>query len=277
MRASGKQRTGEGGFTLIETLVALALMGLVLSALANLTAQWLPNWNRGLNRIQRSELIGTALQRIADDLAAAQSVSVSSGDKKPLFAGSEQSVTFVRTAVGPNAGPGLDVVHLGETSDREGLATVRSRTPFRPLPAGASLSDQLHFGEPVVLLRAPYRLSFAYAAEDRAWKSSWQDSEKLPAKIRLTIRDASSGRVLTLSTVATIHVQSSAQGDCKQPQPNGQQPNGSQNGQQQANGQQQPSGLQQAGTCDDNAGAPANTQGGSQQSNPSASAQGGRS
>src|SRR5271154_4004143 len=64
MRPLVKQRTGEGGFTLIETLVALALMGLVLSALANITAQWLPNWNRGLDRIQRSELISIALQRI---------------------------------------------------------------------------------------------------------------------------------------------------------------------------------------------------------------------
>lgn len=268
MKASAKQRMKEGGFTLIETLVALALMGLVLSALANLTAQWLPNWNRGLNRIQRSELIGITLQRVADDLAAAQSVPVSRGDKKPFFAGSEQSVTFVRTALGPNAGVGLDVVHLGETTDREGLATVRSRTLFRPLPPESTLADQLHFGEPVVLLRAPYRLSFAYAGEDRAWKSSWQDSEKLPAKVRLTVRDVSSGRVLTLSTVATIHVQSSAQGDCKQPQPNGQPP---------TNGQQQ-TGQQQAGQCDDNAGAPANAaQGNAQQSGPSASAQGNRS
>src|SRR5579871_1949467 len=83
MTVSAKQRTNEGGFTLIEALVALALMGLVLSALANLTAQWLPNWNRGLNRVQRSELIGIALQRIADDLAAAQSVPFSGADKKP--------------------------------------------------------------------------------------------------------------------------------------------------------------------------------------------------
>ena len=72
--AVDRRRAGEGGFTLIETIVALALMGLVLSALASITAQWLPNWNRGVDRIQRSEVIGIALQRIAADLAAAEYV-----------------------------------------------------------------------------------------------------------------------------------------------------------------------------------------------------------
>jgi general secretion pathway protein J len=266
MKVSARRRINEGGFTLIETLVALALMGLVLSALANLTAQWLPNWNRGLNRIQRSELIATALQRMADDLAAAQSVPVSRKDKKPLFAGSEQAITFVRTALGPNAGPGLDVVHVGETTDREGLATVRSRTLFRPLSPDVAFVDQLHFGEPVVLLRAPYQLSFAYAGDDQAWKDSWREQEKLPAKVRLTVRDASSGRVLTLSTVATIHVQSSAQVDCKPQQPNRQQQNG-----------QQQNAQQQAGQCDDATGAPANAQGNAQSDPSTTSAQGDRS
>lgn len=213
MRRPAKQRTGEGGFTLIETLVALALMGLVLSALATLTAQWLPNWNRGLDRIQRSELIGLVLQRIGADLAAAEYVPANGADKKPLFDGSELAVTFVRTAIGPNAGLGLDVVHLSETTDREGRATVRSRTPFHPMPAASTVSEQLHFREPVLLLRAPYRLIFAYAAEDMVWKSSWRDSEKLPAAIRLTVRDMSSERVLAISTVTPVHVQAPAQSD----------------------------------------------------------------
>ncbi|MGZ5871365.1 MAG: PulJ/GspJ family protein [Bradyrhizobium sp.] len=215
-----KQRAGEGGFTLIETLVALALMGLVLSALANLTAQWLPNWNRGLERIQRSELIGIALQRIGADLAAAEYVPANRGERRPLFDGSELSVTFVRTALGPNAGRGLDVVRVGETTDQQGFVTVRSRAPFRPLPLASSLSEQLHFGEPVLLLRAPFRLSFAYAGQDRVWKSSWHDADKLPAAIKLTVRDAASERILSISTVTPVHVQSPAQGDCAQPDGN---------------------------------------------------------
>jgi general secretion pathway protein J len=219
-RSPARKRPLEGGFTLMETLIALALMGLVLSALANLTARWLPNWNRGLERIQRSELIGIALQRIGADLAAAEYVPANRDERRPLFDGSELSVTFVRTALGPNAGPGLDIVRVGETTDQKGFATVRSRTAFRPSPVGSSLSEQLRFAEPVLLLRAPFRLSFSYAGEDRIWKDSWHDAEVLPAAIKLTVRDAASERILSISTVTPVHVQSAAWGDCTQPNGN---------------------------------------------------------
>jgi general secretion pathway protein J len=210
-----ERRTGEAGFTLIETIVALALMGLVLSALASITAQWLPNWNRGVDRIQRSEVIGIALQRIGADLAAAEYVPANRDSRQPLFDGSELSVTFVRTALGPNVGPGLDVVRLGETTDHKEFVTVRSRARFAPLPLESSLSEQMHFGDPVVLLRKPFRLSFAYAGPDRIWKSTWRGADKLPVMIRLTIRDAGTQRVLSVSTITPVHVQ--VPSDCVHP------------------------------------------------------------
>jgi general secretion pathway protein J len=212
------QRTHERGFTLIETIVALALMGLLLSALASITAQWLPSWNSGLDRIQRSELIGIALERIGADLAAAEFVAANRDSRRPLFDGSELSVMFVRTSVGPNAGPGLDVVHLGENRDRGEFVTVRSQARFTPLAEGLSLTEQVHLGSPVVLLRAPYRLSFAYAGPDRMWKSAWKNAHELPAMIRLTLRDAVSQRVLSVSTIAPVHVQIPS--DCTKPDGN---------------------------------------------------------
>jgi general secretion pathway protein J len=210
-----EKHEGEGGFTLIETLVALALTGLVLSALANITSQWLPNWNRGMDRIQRSESLGLGLQRIAADLAAAEYVPANREQRQPLFEGSELSVMFVRTAFGPNARPGLEVVRIGETTDRQELVTVRSRAPFAPLQPATSLSEQLRFGDPVVLLRAPLRLSFSYAGQDRVWKSSWHEA-RLPVAIMLTVRDAATERVLSVSTVASIHAEAPAAGNCGQ-------------------------------------------------------------
>lgn len=210
MTARDREQNSEAGFTLIEALVALALTGLVLSALATLTAQFLPNWNRGIDRIQHAELIGISMQRIAADLAAAEFIPPGSDEKKPLFEGTPLSVTFVRTAIGPNAGIGLDVVRIGETTDRGGLVTVRSRAGFTPLPQGASPSEATRLSDPVVLLRAPLRLSFAYAGPDKVFHDDWHDADKLPVAIRLTARDTASEHVLAVSTVTPIHVDTPA-------------------------------------------------------------------
>jgi general secretion pathway protein J len=210
MRARVDQQGGEAGFTLIETLAALVLTGLLLSALSTLTAQWLPNWDRGIDRIQRSELVGTGMQRMAAELAAAEFVPAGRETRKPLFEGSPLAVTFVRSAIGPNTGIGLDVVRIGEATDRGRPATVRWRTAFAPVPPGISPFTPAQLAEPVVLLRAPLRLSFSYAGPDRIFRDEWRDADKLPALIRLTVRDAASEKVLAVSTVTPIHVDAPA-------------------------------------------------------------------
>ena len=204
IRYCRKGRAAVSGFTLIEALVATALMGVILAALASITSQWLPNWNRGIARAQRSELVSIALDRLIADLGASEFIPPNRDTKGPLFDGTEFSVTLVRSAVGPNIRPGLEIVRIAEISDKSGQVLVRSTKAFAPLESNLRQPD---FANPVVLLRSPYQVSFAYAGRDGIWKQNWQNASQLPAAVRLTVRDATSGRTLTISTTALVHVE----------------------------------------------------------------------
>ncbi len=191
------------GFTLFEALVATALMGLILAALATITAQWLPNWNHGIVRVQHNEQVALGLERVAADLAAAEFIPASNETGKPLFDGANRSVIFVRTTLGPNTGPGLEVVRIADTTSDQGPVLVRTRARFTP---GIDRT-QLTFTDPVVLLRAPYRLSFSYAGTDRNWREDWQQQAQLPSAVKLTVRDVTTQRTLSVSTATLIHVE----------------------------------------------------------------------
>jgi general secretion pathway protein J len=210
MRARRRHgRSREAGFTLIEMLIATVLMVAILGALATVTAQWLPNWNRGFARVQRTELASVGLERIVADLAAAEFITPYSRAKAPFFDGAELSVTFVRSALGPNARPGLEIVRIAGTADQRGLAMVRVSAPFRPLaPDGSGAAPA--FGDPVVLVRAPYQVSFSYAGPDRVWRGTWRDVATLPTAVRVLLRDAATAQTLAVSTAATVHVNLSA-------------------------------------------------------------------
>src|SRR5215471_12224095 len=200
------------GFTLLEALVATTLMGMILAAIGAITAQWLPSWNRGFIRVQRSELFTVALNRLAADLSAAEFITPNRGTKIPLFEGSASAVTLVRSAVGPNTDPGLEVVRIAEAVDRQGFALVRTRTPFAPFGLGDVSPSQLNFTDPVVLLRAPFRVTFSYSAGDGTWVDAWQSTTQLPAAVRFLVRDVTTGRTLAISSATTVHVELPA--DC---------------------------------------------------------------
>jgi general secretion pathway protein J len=213
MAACRRRDIRQSGFTLIETLAALALMGLLMSALVTMTSQWLPSWNRGLDQIQRSESVSIALDRISADIGASEYMRPNRQTKNVLFDGSKSSMTLVRASLGPNAGRGLEVVRIAEAADRDGTVLTRSHAAFMP---GAEVEP--NFADPVVLLRAPYQLTFSYADRDRGWKDSWRDSQVLPAAVLLTVRDATTGRVLPISRIAVIHISASAEGVCAKAQ-----------------------------------------------------------
>jgi general secretion pathway protein J len=195
-------RAGEAGFTLIEVLLATLLMTVILAALATVTSQWLPNWNRGMARVQRAERLSMGLDRIVADLAVAEMMPVNGDAKAPLFEGSELAVTFLRTAAGPNARPGFEIIRFVEKADSEGLALVRERAPFAPMPS----DTQIRFVDQVVLIRLPFRVTFSYAGPDHVWQPDWRGQMELPDMVRVTVRDSATGQVLAVSRAATVHI-----------------------------------------------------------------------
>jgi general secretion pathway protein J len=198
------RRSRIAGFTLVEAMVATALMGAILAAIATVTAQWLPNWNRGFERVQRVELLAIGIERIVADLSAAEFVTAGTTSRVPVFDGTELSVTFVRTGIGPNTRPGLELVRIAETAGERGLTTVRTRARF--LPTGRDgVEVQPAPSDPVVLVRAPYRVTFSYAGVDRVWRNVWRGQGELPKAIRIQVRDAATDRTLAASTATVVN------------------------------------------------------------------------
>jgi general secretion pathway protein J len=206
MRAS----YSEAGFTLLETMLATTLFLIVIAALATVTGQWLPAWNHGFARVQRTEHLALGIERIMADMAAAQFISPNSAVKKPVFDGTELGVTLVRSAVGPNAQPGLEYVRFAEIASERGPVLARATAPFVPVEPDIGAIAQLKFSEPVVLVRPPFRVRFAYAGGDRLWQPTWQASGELPSAIRVTVRNAVTGEVLTVSSAVKVHVNAPA-------------------------------------------------------------------
>ena len=226
------RRAGIAGFTLVEALLATALMGAILAAIGTVTAQWLPNWNRGFNRVQASETLAVGLERIVADLAAAEFVTAGAGIRTPVFDGTELSVTFLRTALGPNTRPGLELVRIAEVGGEKGLTTVRTRARFLPMSRDG-VSVQPVPANPVVLVRSPYRVTFSYAGADRVWRNVWRGEAELPKAIRVQVRDASTDRTLSVSTATLVHADMPADcvlaevlADCLNRNPTPQQPSG---------------------------------------------------
>ncbi|MGJ4996966.1 hypothetical protein ACQR0Z_21265 [Bradyrhizobium sp. HKCCYLS3077] len=188
----------------------IALTGLIMTMLAAVTRDWLPNWKRGLRYAQESEKVGIVLERLVADLAAAQFMTPNRLSRNPLFRGDEQSVAFVRSTLSPNGRRGLEIVQIAELSDGRGRALVRSTAPFRILPNGDLSGDQIKFADPVVLLRAPFSVRFAYASPDGRWLRAWPNLGVLPSAVRISVRTADDGSGQLISAAARIQVDAMA-------------------------------------------------------------------
>jgi general secretion pathway protein J len=200
-------RDPSAGFTLLEALIAMALTGVIVGALAAITGQWLPNWNRGLGRVQQAERVALGLDRIVADLAAAEFIPKGRDTLNPLFDGRERSASFVRTTLSPNAPPSLEVVTIAQIRGQDGPVVVRMAKPFVPAAPGDREAELTPSSAPVVLFRSPYGLKLAYAGLDRIWRDTWQEAMLLPRAIKLTIHHSTREQTIFATTATLVHAE----------------------------------------------------------------------
>lgn len=198
------------GFSILEGLVVLALTGLAMAGVSTLVAQWMPVWNRGFHAVQQADLAALALDRISADLSEARYVTGSGQDNYFFFSGGPETVTFVRPILDPGERPGLEVVRIMTAPDKAGARIVRRQARFTPLPPGASAAQDLTFSSSAVLLRANARVEFAYADADSEWRRQWDDPFSLPSRVRVVLRDLTSGAEIAPSTTAIVHIEAPA-------------------------------------------------------------------
>ena len=180
MRRRAHRQAGEAGFTLIELVVALALVGLV-SALSvqgiRLAALGLDRVSRQTERLDERRSLETVLRH---SLGGAALLAADDGD--PAFAGTATRLTFLSLA--DDAGIGLyriDLAFDAARADRPLLVTRRLARPY---------------GEPrmqqAVLARQGGDFAIAYfgataPGEPAQWQPRWEGIGYLPRLVRVTL------------------------------------------------------------------------------------------
>jgi prepilin-type N-terminal cleavage/methylation domain-containing protein len=198
-RTPARQRDSQehcGGFTLIETLAALAITAAIFVAAAGLIHNVVIGFDRGTRTITTADRLVLAVERLAGDFAAARFVQKAVDGKVAFIAGDGNAgrLTFVSGA-GIVAGPrGEEIVSLSIEPASDVTRLIRRRAPWRG-PSGrfGDVTPQ----DPVVLVEGNYDMAFSFGKADpdgrMTWTSNWADTNSIPQAIRLIIRDRTNG------------------------------------------------------------------------------------
>jgi general secretion pathway protein J len=151
------------------------------------------------------------LESACCEVAAAEFITPIRGSKLPIFEDTASGVTLVRSVVGPNTKGGLEVVRIGESTGREGIALVRWRTPLAPFGLGGVSASQLNFHRSRGV--APRRSGFRFPVRPATDRGRTPGKiSPLPSVVRFLVSDQTTGRTLAVSTATMVHVELPA--DC---------------------------------------------------------------
>jgi prepilin-type N-terminal cleavage/methylation domain-containing protein len=183
---------GDRGFTLVELLIALAIVGALLAIAFGGLRVAVASWQQGENRAEAHQHVRSVALILARAVSATHPYRASRGlapEPVVLFAGTEQRVEFVTQAAPFPASIPIAftaVVFALDDGGEPGLV-VRQR----------ALPNREPFSEATIIYRDPSvtALKFAYLDEG-GWRDTWDGAEAkaTPRAVRITLATSLNGR-----------------------------------------------------------------------------------
>ncbi|MBU3887023.1 prepilin-type N-terminal cleavage/methylation domain-containing protein [Methylosinus sp. KRF6] len=215
------EREARAGFTLVETLAALAVAAAIIVGAAELVHHVALYFDRGALGVTEAERFALAMDRLSRDFGAARFVAASAerderrsepgpsgaarkGDEKKArviaFEGAPERIVFVSgSAVGARAAP-EEALTLEVEPLRDGVTRLVRRRAVWLGPRSGLFAEAA--SDAVVLLEGRYEISFAFARADAfgalTWVDSWTGRTELPRLVRLRLVDPASGANLVV-------------------------------------------------------------------------------
>lgn len=187
----GVMRAGRSaGFTLVELLVAVALMALLTVALYDAFRAGTRAANAVGETKEWSVEIGVIYDFMQRELAAAEPLPVSTDPAQTAlqFDGEEQALSFVTLPPASLAVGGFQRLHLGLENDAGGNRLIASWESVARAPA----APQPTMLRPSILVNQVRSIRFAYFGmaepnQPPGWSERWTAHDRLPQLVRLQI------------------------------------------------------------------------------------------
>ena len=194
---SAARSNPRAGFTLLETLAALAIAAAAFAVIVDFSMRTLRNWHRGDQAIAAMEMITRGIGRLQADLAVALPMSVPGGDGAAvLFKGDANSVVFAAATGFGTGHRGVELISVSAFVDGEDIALIRNRGPVA--------NPQPELRDPVVLMKGRMRVRFSYRDQNGKTAPTWIEQPDLPAAVAIEIFGAQGNPILPVPALIRL-------------------------------------------------------------------------